>query len=230
MSQTETKGKKKSKAEAKAASYDTLFPHFRIYGEDPNPPLRGTVLSRNVVPIYGLGWIIYWPHARHRQRAFKSRRDSIMWSNWEKHKCKPSLDALESYGLMTPDITMLAYDYIFVRVGCNTLSMLTGLQNAESRDFLLRQATLALGLVPGTFDPLENLVWKRWPKSRTSVTQELDLVYPCKWRYEWRQGEVGPDVKDVPPHSIPENIESLPHLPEPLVCIVDCPNPYTIPF
>ncbi|KAF6743156.1 hypothetical protein DFP72DRAFT_935314 [Ephemerocybe angulata] len=205
------------------AEYNAHFPPFCIYGKDPDPPLHGTDVSGMEAPIYGLGYLIYCPWAEIRYKVCKSPWNEVILDNWKEKDCQPPLDSLERYGLMAPDMTALPHDYIFVRIGINSVSVLEGLQTDEKRNFLFRQATLALGLELGSFDPVDNLVWKRWPRSRK--TRELDLEYPsCKWRHEWWpcKDKGRPDLNDNPPHSKPENFESLPHLPKSLVEIIEC--------
>ncbi|KAF6743159.1 hypothetical protein DFP72DRAFT_1178511 [Ephemerocybe angulata] len=165
-----------------ASTYDTLYPPFLAYGEGKEPKPCGLARNTNDGPLYGLGWMVYSPGIGSRTVDYYSTLIKIIWPSWGRNRCKPATrEALTRLGMMVPELTRVKMDYVFVQIARNRPAMFKYMKLAKNRDFIIRQAIVALGLQPDTFDPLENLIWIRWDQGNGFP----NVKYPCKWEHRY---------------------------------------------
>ncbi|KAF6756584.1 hypothetical protein DFP72DRAFT_893150 [Ephemerocybe angulata] len=176
--------------------YNTLYPPFLIYGKDKDPKPCGLARNSDDGPLYGLGWMVYSPGIGSRTVDYYSTLIKITWPSWRQNQCKPATrEACTRLGMMVPELTRVKMDYVFVQIARNRPAMFKYLKRPKNRDFIIRQACIALGLQPDidiTFDPLESdLLWVRWDQGNGFA----DVRYPCKWVH--RYVDPTQDLEDV---------------------------------
>ncbi|KAF5331973.1 hypothetical protein D9611_008845 [Ephemerocybe angulata] len=226
-----------------SSPYNTLYPPFLIYGKDTDPKPCGLARNSDDGPLYGLGWMVYSPGIGSRTVDYYSTLIKITWPSWRQNQCKPATrEACTRLGMMVPELTRVKMDYVFVQIARNRPAMFKYLKLPKNRDFIIRQACIALGLQPDidiTFDPLESdLLWVRSRFGGIRGTDSLmsgildveDVEFPVEdcehLEFEDGRSQEGEEEKEEEEEEVgasgPGPGCALAPLPDALVDLVEC--------